>query len=449
MSRKITFADIVEELSDENYIPKERSQEFINTFLEVVLTEIQENGKSAITNFGSFTVVEVSARAGVNPQTGEAIEILAHKRLSFTPYKALEREVNREFSHLEATVVRDSDKESTSVAQPKPKQIVEKEQPKPPATQPEESKKELPIPTAPTESTPGTLPEKIEDDDPFGLQEEPNEEEIQENDLPITQAESENENEEESEIIDEAPNSESNDSDTSTNADSAETDETTKTATFPGLPDRKKTNSSPALLASVAVILIVVILGVWYFGFRVPETAQTATATPDIQNPIDRADADEVQDDLEASNTPFDDEESQIIPMVQPDVDLSEMSDDNGTIEQAPPSAAPPAQMITITYSVTSGVWIYEIARQTYGNTRLWPLIFQANYTLNNNPDLILPNVNLNIPQLEGTTESPSSGDYMRLAEAARYVADAYERSGNLAQAEEYRIAADRYEKNR
>ena len=52
----------------------------------------------------------------------------------------------------------------------------------------------------------------------------------------------------------------------------------------------------------------------------------------------------------------------------------------------------------------------------------------------------------LNIPQLEGSTERPTGADYLRLAEAARYVAQAYENAGNSEQAASYLKAADWYE---
>ena len=135
--------------------------------------------------------------------------------------------------------------------------------------------------------------------------------------------------------------------------------------------------------------------------------------------------------------------ESQVIPMIDPTVEYADNPAESMTMNEQPQIQQ---DTITITYSVNTGVWIYEIARQTYGNTRLWPLIFQANYTLDNNPDEILPNINLEIPRLEGTTENPTASDYDRLAQAARYVADAYEFAGNPDQAAAYRKAADWYE---
>lgn len=79
MSTKITLNRLIEELSDEAEISKAKSQEFINSLIETTLDDVNSKGKAAITNFGSFTIVEVAERTGVNPKTGEPLVIPAHK----------------------------------------------------------------------------------------------------------------------------------------------------------------------------------------------------------------------------------------------------------------------------------------------------------------------------------------------------------------------------------
>lgn len=168
MSTKITLNRLIEELSDEAEISKAKSQEFINSLIETTLDDVNSKGKAAITNFGSFTIVEVAERTGVNPKTGEPLVIPAHKRISFTPYKALEKKVNSDYDHLEAQVV-DSDQQSTST------QEVELERPKNEAERLldaliSEEKKEEVQDVATPENEPF-------DDDPFDLGDEEQEEE--------------------------------------------------------------------------------------------------------------------------------------------------------------------------------------------------------------------------------------------------------------------------------
>ncbi|MGB0347027.1 MAG: HU family DNA-binding protein [Balneolaceae bacterium] len=424
MSTKITLNRLIEELSDEAEISKAKSQEFINSLIETTLDDVNSKGKAAITNFGSFTIVEVAERTGVNPKTGEPLVIPAHKRISFTPYKALEKKVNSDYDHLEAQVV-DSDQQSTST------QEVELERPKNEAERLldaliSEEKKEEVQDVATPENEPF-------DDDPFDLGDEEQEEE----ESPEVEAETlEALNEE---LLDEL--------------DEPEADRPTETKAFrtPGRPERKSNSVSPTVLLSVIAVFLLAVLAIWFFYLRSDTAPITAsTNTDDILNDPSAFENEQVLNEIsdanqESVNSSPDDPDSQIIPMVAPEVDLTENPGEMMTIENQEPQIEY-EQFTAINYNVSAGVWIYEIARQTYGNTRLWPLIFQANYTLANNPDLILPNIVLNIPQLEGSTERPTGADYLRLAEAARYVAQAYENAGNSEQAASYLKAADWYE---
>ena len=385
MSDKITFAQLVEELSDEMIIPKTQSQDFINALVDVLLNDISAEGKAALTNFGSFKIIQVSERTGVNPKTGEEIIISAHNRLSFTPYKALEKTVNRDFEHLEVKVLTSQKSED------------EPEIPKVAETIIQEKESEI-------------EPDKEDEvDDPFNLEED---------------LKKPDETEQPEETVSET--------------------ESTSIGT-PGFPEKKGASVSTFMILGVVAVFIIAIIAVWFFIFRevdVPQMASSTETTNQTEPPKQEA-IPMIRDEELVSgmtNTP----ESQVIPMVDSSADFADNPAETMTLS---PQSQDNQTEITITFSVSSGVWIYEIARQTYGNTRLWPLIFQANFTLDNNPDKILPNVNLKIPRLEGTTENPTASDYARLAQAARYVADAYEFAGNETQATAYRKAADWYEK--
>jgi DNA-binding protein HU-beta len=424
MSTKITQTQLIEELAKEANISKSKSQEFINSLIETTLDDVNTKGKSAITNFGSFTVVEVAERTGVNPKTGEPLIIPAHKRISFTPYKALEKKVNSDFDHLEARVV-DGNQPQEQQEEPAVEQQKNEAERLLDALISAEKKEDASEP-------PTVEQETILEDDPFNFEDEKIEEDEPE-ELSFDELEELDENdEEEEETVIEGP---------------------TETRSFrtPGRPERKTNGISPTLLLSVLAIFVIGVFAVWFFWLK-PETAPTTAAvdTQDILNDPSAFENEQVLNEVNDANQQpeaetQDDSESQVIPMVAADVDLSENPGETMTIENQEPQFEY-EQFTAINYNVSSGVWIYEIARQTYGNTRLWPLIFQANYTLANNPDLILPNIVLNIPQLEGSAAEPTANDYMRLAEAARYVAQAYENAGNSAQSAAYLKAADWYE---
>lgn len=118
MSEKTTFTHIVDELSNATGKSHTLSHDFASKLTELIVSGAVEEGKAAMTNFGSFKVVDVSEREGVNPQTGESIIIPAHQRLAFTPYKALGKKVNAPFSHLESTVL----DEAIEPKKPEPKE---------------------------------------------------------------------------------------------------------------------------------------------------------------------------------------------------------------------------------------------------------------------------------------------------------------------------------------
>lgn len=455
MSKKVTLNQLVEELSDEAVIPKVRSQEFINAFLEHALDEINEKGKAAITNFGSFTIVDVAERIGVNPKSGEPLVIPAHKRISFTPYKALEKRVNRDYDHLEAEVV----ETPTKKFDPKEKESTEAERL--------------------FDALTGGLDEDIDpslrasyNDDPFNFEDEEamqddaesdeiesaleevlEEDDHQEEDvIPELEPETDSEEDEIPELELES-DFEEDEEDAFAVEDEIESNKSARPIRTPGLPKRNSNALSPTVLLSILGVFLISMLAIWFFFFRSDTTPVTAsTESESILNDPSAFENDQVLNEVnDASATSSESSssdqtmESQIIPLAAPEVDVTENQGELMTIENQEPQIEY-ERFTGISYSVSAGVWIYEIARQTYGNTRLWPLIFQANYTLANNPDLILPNVELNVPQLEGTADNPSSADYVRLAEAARYVAQAYENAGNTAQAAAYIKAANWYE---
>ena len=52
---------------------------YLNTFIEVVKNTLKSGKKVVIAGFGTFSVKKRAARTGVNPQTGQKIQISAMK----------------------------------------------------------------------------------------------------------------------------------------------------------------------------------------------------------------------------------------------------------------------------------------------------------------------------------------------------------------------------------
>ena len=65
----------------------------VNAVLEVIQDALKSGEDVSFAGFGKFSVAERGARQGVNPQTGEKIQIAATKVPRFSPGSALKKAV--------------------------------------------------------------------------------------------------------------------------------------------------------------------------------------------------------------------------------------------------------------------------------------------------------------------------------------------------------------------
>ena len=77
-------SELIEQVADRAEIKKAEAEAAVNALTEVVKETLQRGGDVAITGFGKFSVAERGARQGVNPQTGERIQIAASKAPKFS-----------------------------------------------------------------------------------------------------------------------------------------------------------------------------------------------------------------------------------------------------------------------------------------------------------------------------------------------------------------------------
>ncbi len=70
-------------------ISQAAAKEAIDATLQVIAEALKANNDVALVGFGTFKAKETAARKGINPKTGEAIEIAAKKTVAFKPGKNL------------------------------------------------------------------------------------------------------------------------------------------------------------------------------------------------------------------------------------------------------------------------------------------------------------------------------------------------------------------------
>ena len=89
----MTKAEVVDQVAAEADLSKSDAGEAVDAVLKVIEDALARGGEVNFTGFGKFTVAERGARQGVNPQTGERIEISASRVPRFSAGSALKKSV--------------------------------------------------------------------------------------------------------------------------------------------------------------------------------------------------------------------------------------------------------------------------------------------------------------------------------------------------------------------
>lgn len=77
--------ELIETMVAESGLSKNDSRKALNAFLASVGKAMKAGDKVALVGFGTFSVVERSARTGINPSTKQTIQIPAKKVVKFKP----------------------------------------------------------------------------------------------------------------------------------------------------------------------------------------------------------------------------------------------------------------------------------------------------------------------------------------------------------------------------
>jgi len=89
----VTKSEFVDQVSSESGLSKGDAGEAVDAVLAVIQGTLQRGGDINFTGFGKFSVADRGARQGVNPQTGERIQIAASRVPRFSAGSALKKAV--------------------------------------------------------------------------------------------------------------------------------------------------------------------------------------------------------------------------------------------------------------------------------------------------------------------------------------------------------------------
>jgi DNA-binding protein HU-beta len=89
----VTKSEFVDQVADRSGLGKGEAENAVNAVLETIEEVLTRGGEISFTGFGKFSVADRGARQGVNPQTGEKIQIAASKVPRFSAGSGLKKAV--------------------------------------------------------------------------------------------------------------------------------------------------------------------------------------------------------------------------------------------------------------------------------------------------------------------------------------------------------------------
>jgi len=90
----LTKIQIVESIHNETGLPKNKSTEIVETFIEIIKKTLASGEDVMISNFGRFCVKEKAERKGRNPATGDDLMLEPRKVVTFRCSGKLRDKVN-------------------------------------------------------------------------------------------------------------------------------------------------------------------------------------------------------------------------------------------------------------------------------------------------------------------------------------------------------------------
>ena len=89
----MTKSEFVDQVASESGLTKSDAGEAVDAVLQVIEDTLKRGGEVNFTGFGKFSVSKRGARQGVNPQTGEKIQIAASRVPRFSAGSGLKKAI--------------------------------------------------------------------------------------------------------------------------------------------------------------------------------------------------------------------------------------------------------------------------------------------------------------------------------------------------------------------
>ena len=86
--------EFINAIAEKTELKKVEAEKVVNAFVEIMTEELVTGNEIKLTGFGTFSVKDRDARKGVNPKTGESIDIAASRAPKFKASKILKDALN-------------------------------------------------------------------------------------------------------------------------------------------------------------------------------------------------------------------------------------------------------------------------------------------------------------------------------------------------------------------
>ena len=86
--------ELAQQVAAKSGVDNSQAKSAVDAVFEVIQDELSSGGEVAVSGFGKFSVADRAARQGVNPATGEKIQIAASKAAKFSPASGLKNKLN-------------------------------------------------------------------------------------------------------------------------------------------------------------------------------------------------------------------------------------------------------------------------------------------------------------------------------------------------------------------
>ncbi|HEV3404452.1 MAG TPA: HU family DNA-binding protein [Gaiellaceae bacterium] len=80
----MTKQEFVDKIADKSQLNKRDAAKAVDAFLDTITESLRGGGEVAFTGFGKFSTSNRAARQGVNPRTGERVQIAASRVPKFS-----------------------------------------------------------------------------------------------------------------------------------------------------------------------------------------------------------------------------------------------------------------------------------------------------------------------------------------------------------------------------